>query len=238
MTDIRNSFGTLYYPTKAFVVFRHKASNDQIYVESYDVDGNGYPINAHPLSISESNALARALDSSSELKPNFLKPEGLIPRNVLYINPEYNGYAVWYTPRQTVNVLFLEKLGIPNGKANMPPLLWKASKNTLSIYALPDVTSLSEATLLYHAPFFNVYENGKVCMGTVSVNIPKDCQLETFMQLWQEYFFNSYFSHLFSRHEPVKGNIVQLWQSLVNKDKQFPNEALIENGWTIKNIIL
>ncbi len=238
MNDITATFGTLYHPVKAFVVYEQKGQDKNIYIESYDMDESGVPTNAHPLSIRESTALAKALDSSAELKRSFLKPEGLLPRNVLYINPDHNGYAVWHTPQRIVNLLFVEGLSIPNGKVNIPALLWKASKESLYIYALKNATEMDEQVLLYHAPFFNIYKDGKVCMGTVNIKISPDCQLEIFMQQWETYFFNSYFSHLMQEHNPVKGNIVQLWQSLINTRKKFPAKTLIKNGLTIKQLIL
>ena len=74
-------------------------------------------------------------------------------------------------------------------------------------------------------------------MGNVRINIPKDCALEQFMELWQDYFFNSYFSHLFGSHQPVKGNVVQLWQRLTNTDEAFPTDLLIANKYQIKHLI-
>ncbi|HEY0054295.1 MAG TPA: PRTRC system protein B, partial [Pedobacter sp.] len=189
------------------------------------------------LTVRESTALAKALDTSEELKSNFLKPAGILPKNVLYINPDRNGYAVWHTPEQYLNLLFSKDLTIPNGKTFIPSLIWKASKKTLQIYAYESGAELNEQTLLYHAPFFNIYNNGKVCMGTVAVNIQPDCLLEEFIQLWQQYFFNSYFSHLMQEHNPVKGNIIQLWSNLVGSRKKFPHKALRKNGLTLKNLI-
>jgi|SRR5665213_2508266 len=237
MNNITDHFGTLYLPKKAFVVYQQQGKEKHIYVESYDMDNKGYPVNAHPLSTRETTALAKALDSSGELNRSFLKPAGLLPGNVLYINPDQDGFAVWHTPKQRVSLLFVEDLTIPNGKADLPALLWKASKESLYIYALKNNADLNAHELLYHAPFFNVYENGKVCMGDVAVNIPPDCPLETFIEQWERYFFNSYFSHLFADHNPVKGNIVQLWRNLMNSRKKFPVKALIKNGLTIKSII-
>jgi len=237
MNNITTDFGSLYHPKKAFVVYQQQGQGKHIYVESYDMDSKGYPVNAHPLTVRESNALAKALDSSPEQQRSYLKPAGLLPKNVLYINPDQNGYAVWHTPQQRVNLLFIEDLGIPNGKAHVPALLWKASKEALQIFALKGGTEPQEQTVLYHAPFFNIYETGKVCMGSVAVNIQPDCRLETFMHQWENYFFNSYFSHLFAGHVPVKGNIVQLWQGLINSPKKFHQKVLIKNGLTIKNIL-
>lgn len=87
MNDITQNFGTLYRPVKAFVVYEKDSTDKQHYVESYDMDDSGCPINAHPLSVREATALAKSLDTSEELQRNFLKLESLLPKNVLYINP-------------------------------------------------------------------------------------------------------------------------------------------------------
>ncbi|OXA71221.1 PRTRC system protein B [Flavobacterium aquidurense] len=237
MKDITQTIGTLYNPVKAFVVYQKDTAEKSIYLEAYDMDKKGCPINAHPLSLRESTQLAGALDTSEELTRKFLKPSGLLPKKVLYLNPEQSGFAIWYTPAQKVDLFFAEGLGIENGKAFVPPLLWKASKNTLYIYAIDTEVEINEQTALYHAPFFNLYSDGKVCMGTVKVDIKADCHLENFMQSWEQYFFNSYFSHLIIEKSPVKTNIVQLWQNLVNTRKCFPLKSLLKNGLTIRNLL-
>lgn len=237
MKDITQKFGSLYNPVKSFVVYQKNSAEKSIYVEAYDMDKNGCPINAHPLSLKESTQLASALDTSDELTRKFLKPSGLLPKNVLHLNPEQNGSAIWYTSAHKVSLFFVESLGIPNGEAFVPPLLWKASKSNLYIYAMDTETQINEQTNLYHAPFFNVYTDGRVCMGTVSVNIKPNCHLEEFMSLWEQYFFNSYFSHLIGSTSPVKGNIIQLWQKLMGSTKPFPIKSLLKNGLTIKDIL-
>lgn len=237
MKDITSAFGTLYNPVKAFVVYQKHSAEKSIYVEAYDMDKNGCPINAHPLSLKESTQLASALDTSEELTRKFLKTSGLLPKNILHLNPEHDGSAIWYTPAQKVSLFFVESLGITNGEAFVPPLLWKATKNTLYIYAMDTEMQINEQTPLYHAPFFNLYADGRVCMGTVWVTIKSDCHLEEFISLWEQYFFNSYFSHLIGNKSPVKGNVIQLWQKLIGSDKPFPVKSLLKNGLTIKNII-
>lgn len=237
MKDITQTFGTLYYPVKAFVVYQKGTAEKAFYVEAYDMDKNGCPINAHPLGLRESTQLAGALDTSDELTRKFLKPSGLLPKNVLHLNPEHDGSAIWYTPSQKVSLFFVESLGITNGEAFVPPLLWKASKNTLHIYAMNTDSQINEQTVLYHAPFFNLYNDGRVCMGTVKVDIKADCHLEDFMQSWEQYFFNSNFSHLIGNASPIKENIIQLWQKLVGSDKPFPVKSLLKNGLSIKKIL-
>lgn len=236
MKNITSDLGQLYHPVKAFVVYQENTDKN-VYVESYDMDKEGYPVNAHPLSLGESNALSKALDTSEELKSNFLKPKGLLPKNVIYLQPDSNGFAIWHTPAQRVNLFFVENLGIPNGTACIPPLLWKASKTALWLYALESDKEINEETPLYHAPFFNGYNDGNICMGTVKINIEPDTHLQDFITLWQKYFFNSYFSHNIGETSPVKGNSIALWQKLVNTKKQFPVKSLLKNGQTIKKLL-
>ncbi|RKR05129.1 PRTRC genetic system protein B [Flavobacterium sp. 90] len=238
MKDITQNFGKLYHPVKAFVIYQENTDKN-VYVESYDMDKNGSAINAHPLSLRESTALSKALDTTQKSKRNFLKSRGLLPKNVIYVNSSSNGFAIWHTPAQRVELFFVEQLGISNGRASIPPLLWKASKTALWVYAMKmdSDKDISEETLLCHAPFFNLYNDGKVCMGTVKINIEPDAHLQYFIGIWQKYFFNSYFSHLIGQKSPVKGNLIALWQKLINSKKQFPVKSLLRNGLTIKKLL-
>ena len=237
MENITGLFQNVYLPHKALLFYRSIKEDGSVYVEAYDSDEKGFLINAHPLSLSESEALADTLHDSAELKKDFLKSKGLLPENVLYINAGKNGYAIWYTQAQTVPLFFQEDLGVPNGKAHVPALIWKASKKELSIYAIVDETNPTEKTLLYYAPFFNIYKNGRVCMGTVDIDIDSKCCLEEFIALWESYFFNSKFSHLLDTYNPINSNIVQLWQQQVSGKSKFPHDELIKNGKTLKNLI-
>ena len=217
------------------MIYNHQKENNS-YVEAYDIATDGKPINAHPLSIQESIALAKALDTSDELKRQFLKPAGLLPKNVLYINPDRNGYAIWHTPPQQRMLYFSTNLGLPNGKAAIPALVWRANRTSLSVYALADNNSIDQHTPIYRAPFFNVHQDGKVCMGNVNINLPNNCGLEEFIRLWEDYFFNSFFSHGLGTN-PVKGNIIQLWQKLIGKRKAFPTDQLTTHPFTLKKLI-
>ncbi|MES2111902.1 MAG: PRTRC system protein B [Bacteroidota bacterium] len=238
MNDLTNNFGKLYHPVKALIIYEKWESdyNNTTYVESYDMDERGCPINGHPLSIKEANSFAKALTVNEKKQRNFLNPKGLLSSHIVFLKTGNDGFAIWCTPAKRIKLLFTDSLGIPSGEANVPPLLWKAGKNHLSVFAILD-ENITGQTDLYHAPFFNVYPDGKVCMGNVAVQIPNDCCLETFIDLWQEYFFNSYFSHLFGAHVPVKGNIVQLWQNLTTSVDPFPVETLIPNNITINKLL-
>lgn len=236
MKNITDKLEAIYLPKKALVIYESANEREGVYVEAYDMDKRGNPVNAHPLSVQETIALADCLNSAREVRTDYLGCEGLLPERLLHVNT-YRGCAVWHTPPQQVNLLFTENLGIPCGMAAVPALLWKADRNKLSLFALNTKGKPKAETTLYRAPFFNVYEDGEVCMGTVDTDFTDTENITEFMERWEQAFWNSYFSHLNGDSSPVRGNIVQLWQGLVGTDKKFPNEVLIKQGKTIKDIL-
>lgn len=238
MTNITQVFKEMYLPVKALLIYQRETNlGNNMYIESYDINKKGRPINAHPLTIREITELAENLQTLPEQQYQFLQSEGLLPENLLYVQPDAQGFALWHTPAQKVPLLFIDQLGIPCGEACIPPLIWKATRDDLHIYAMKDGKKPCMKTPLYHAPFFNIYVNAKVCMGTVDVSFEEQTSLEKFIIQWQHYFFNSYFSHLLDEHCPVSVNIVQLWQNQVQTGHRFPSEVLIKTGETIKDLL-
>ena len=77
-TDITNNFGALYYPTSALVFYETDDYNPDGYVEHFDIDNNGNPVNAHPLTVREADRLAKSLMIHSSKEKNFLKPNGAV----------------------------------------------------------------------------------------------------------------------------------------------------------------
>ncbi len=236
VNDITTSFGALYYPKSALVFYEAKQEDTAMYVEHFDMDSKGNPINAHPLTVMEANILAKSLQTEDEMNRAFLKSKGILPTNILHINPSEKGTVLWYTKAQQRQLYFVESLGIPNGKAQVPPMLWLASKRGLAVFALASNRRPTEKTPLHYAPFFNIYEKGNVCMGTVNIDIKNSASVEEFTQAWEHYFFNSYFSHSLVANL-TRQNIVNLWKDLVNTDKPFPKEVLKKNNKTLKNLL-
>lgn len=113
-------------------------------------------------------------------------------------------------------------------------MLWHANKESLTVFAVASARRPTAKTKLYQAPLFNVYENGNVCMGTINIKIKQSASVEAFIAAWEDYIFNSYFSHLVQNHNPVKGNCVTLWKELVNTGKPFPKEVLKKTNQTLK----
>ncbi|MGQ2985072.1 PRTRC system protein B [Flavobacterium sp.] len=235
--NITENFGTLYHPKSALVFYEANETDTDIYVEHFDMDCEGNPINAHPLTVKEANVLAKALLTEKEQHKAFLKPSGVLPTNILHISSGEKGTVLWYTKARERQLYFVNSLGISNGVAQVPPMLWLANKDSLSVFALATDRRPTEKTALHYAPFFNIYEDGRVCMGTVNIDIKNSASVEEFIQAWESYFFHSYFSHLLGSHSPVKGNCVNVWKDLIGTAKPFPKDLLIKNNKTLKNLL-
>ena len=190
MKNITQDFGTLYHPTTALVFYQNDERNKDTYVEYFDMNKNGNPVNAHPLTEREAKELLKALTINTQKEKNqdFLKPKGILPTHILHINPSENGSVLWFTKSMKRQLYFTENLEIPNGMAEVPAMLWLANKRNLKIFALSSNLRPTEKTSLFYAPFFNVYEDGNVCMGTVDVNIQNSNSLEEFTKKWEDYF--------------------------------------------------
>jgi len=236
MKNITPLLDKIYQPYKALLFYSSEAESGH-YVESYDMDNQGRPINAHPLSVKESEQLARGLNYTIEKSSVFLKPEGLIPENVLHYNSSGDCCAVWFTGERKQHLLFKKELGIVSGEAYLPPLLWRATKSQVWIWALANGDRPNLSTPLYFAPFFNTYSDGRICMGNVDVDFPDGCSLEKFITEWERFYFGSAFSHLLGGVSPVKGNIVQLWKKQTEKGKSFPKSILKKTGRKLKDIL-
>ncbi|MNT97514.1 hypothetical protein D3C72_2398570 [compost metagenome] len=75
-------------------------------------------------------------------------------------------------------------------------------------------------------------------MGSVDIEVKETGSIKAITALWESYFFNSYFTHLMSGHNPIDGNCVMLWKDLVDSDKLFPHEVLIKNNRKLKDLLL
>ncbi|PIF45357.1 PRTRC genetic system protein B [Chryseobacterium sp. 52] len=235
--DITENFNALYHPKSALVFYEAGERKQEVYVEHFDMDQRGCLINAHPLTEREAGQLAKSLKVATEKNQPFLKSQGIMGSHILQIDPVHNGVVIWFTKAMGREMHFTETLGIPNGIANVPPMLWVANRNKLFVYAMKTNTRPTEKTLLYHAPFFNVYSDGNVCMGTVDVRIRKTASLEEFTNSWENYFFNSYFSHLVNSHNPIKGNCASLWKKMTGSNENFPKNTLKKADKTLKNLL-
>ncbi|MDR3008641.1 MAG: PRTRC system protein B [Sphingobacterium sp.] len=228
-------FNSLFVPKIALVMFEQQGGNDnRYYIERYDIGLNGKPLNAHPLTEQELAQFVEVFKSSTQSNLDYMVPEGILPENVLYLDPNNKGgLIIWYTKAQTKRLFFVDNLNLKNDLAEIPALLWCVRDHKLYLYALKDNCRPDASTQLYEAPFFNMYIDGKVCLGTVSTDVSAAGSLEEFIATWQSFFFDSYFSH------PISNSyaLIELWQGLLGTGRAFPKKQLKKVGFNLKKLL-
>lgn len=135
--------------------------------------------------------------------------QGMIPANLLYTAPNL---IAWWTPACHRRVWFAsQKAEIGNAAATIahPPLVFVATAGSWYIYALAQNQRPDAKTKLFKAPYFNVWEQGKICTGNVDLPAALDASA---IDAYQDAFFNSRFTHPNdSRLVKYKGGASALW---------------------------
>ncbi|MDM8175947.1 PRTRC system protein B [Olivibacter sp. 47] len=238
MKNISRILEDSYRPVKALVIFsKGRKWEEETYVESYDMDEQGMPINAHPLSEKECAKMACALSMDNRGR-SCLTAKGLLPKNILHLSMtgSEGGSVVWFTPAQSRS-LYFRRADIPDGVASVPPLVWKATTETLYLWALKSTAKLTVDTALYKAPFLNIYAGGNVCMGNVDIVAGKMGSLEEFITFWEQAFWNSAFSHTIDTNIVKDEDAELFWRQLIGTEKKFPVNRLVRLGRNLKSIL-
>jgi PRTRC genetic system protein B len=118
-----------------------------------------------------------------------------VPPNVIATGR--NAFA-WFVPSASRRLLFDrchdESVQAFDGKLlPQPPLVFVVRNRSLYIYAVPNNERPTLKTKLWHAPYFNVFEDHRVCLG--SMNLPKTIDPAQADE-WTDAFFRSNFTHL------------------------------------------
>lgn len=122
---------------------------------------------------------------------------GVLPATVLSVGLEH---VVWWSPPGRRTYFFNTSVaddgrvyvGQRNGMALTPGLVFVAKRQQMMVFAVQGDERPDADTRLCHAPLMNVYEDGKVCTG--SMPLP-DTTVAASIAKWEEAFWNSNFTH-------------------------------------------
>jgi PRTRC genetic system protein B len=207
----------------------HKLNNETVYFE-YAPIIDGTPTAFAPLSDEVSGVFARAMGAVADCKVG-----GFINPQILYTS--FNGIkpiVAWYTEPQKRRLLCSPSLGIQTVTINLPWLLWVYDDKEVKMYACKEKPSPD--TKLFHAPFPNVYEDGRVCLGGGTKVLDKTMySFESVMQAADLAFFGTQFNH---QHNPgIKGNLISLYKKMNGTDEPFPLNVLKPIRKTLKSVL-
>jgi len=165
-------------------------------------------------------------------------PAEILPARVLVRTAEM---IVWWVPACERTMFFSDHGNDPilknmNGKLfPHPPLLFKARGPDLWVRAIAKNDRPKAETNLCVAPYWNCYDNGVCCTG--SMKIPQEKSVAT-IDLWEESFFQSEFTHASGvrKHVRFRGGFLAMWQSLGGQ-KAFPAKYLVKLPQTLAEFV-
>jgi PRTRC genetic system protein B len=190
-----------YHPESAIVLYRTQRPASDYQSAQEHLLAMRHPIR---LTNSTANTLVPTLGPGTFVTASLINelnklvdqaPLRYIPENVVAVN---HTSVAWYEPAATRTMLFDpasdDAVRAFNGRViPHPPLLFIAGNRNIRVFALPDDRRPTGDVPLLIAPFWNVFREGVVCLG--SMPIPKSADPSNVRQ-WTDAFFNSYFTHL------------------------------------------
>lgn len=224
---------------KAIMLYTDGHGGSFATVHEVSPDTNGVPSlqEGHPLTMEALNNLQTSVAKSAGGKRSF---SGFLPENVLAVG---SSSIVWWIPAAVRPLAFNcsdNLIGQATGQAPTPPLVFSvASDGAWSVFALKENTRPTLDTKLWQAPYFNVWQSGKICQGTT--RIPHGATTQQ-IEDWNKAFFGSNFSHP-NVHAPAKlvkykGGAYQFWKDMLEGSfKKFPLRVLVETEYTLDDLI-
>jgi PRTRC genetic system protein B len=155
-------------------------------------------------------------------------PVEFLPENILVRTQES---VVWWTPASIRPMFYAKEKGVEleqlsGKKFPQPALIFRAEPGHLDIRAIAQDERPKPSTRLYRAPYWNVSDDGVVCLG--STKVPREATIDS-LSRWEHAFFQSEFTHsnASSKLTEHPGGFAGLWKSLIGK-KKFPVEYLAD----------
>ncbi|RSL18634.1 PRTRC genetic system protein B [Edaphobacter aggregans] len=198
---------------------------------SIAVDPSGAPSLGAGSPIQEGDLLTLCAQLRSALPIEFL------PSNVLVRSEDS---ITWWTPASMRRMFYAKEKStevaqLSGKRFPQPPLVFRARKRLLEVRALLRDERPNQQTALYRAPYWNVNDDGDVCLGTARV--PSQATVDS-LPRWESAFFESEFTHPNASKKLTEypGGFVGLWRSLAEK-RRFPAEFLAAANQTLHQFI-
>lgn len=192
-------------------------------IEHYDCkdmeEHNQLPA-ATPLSVDTANIIFKHLQLSKGGNISF---KGMMPKTLLFCDP--NTQKLVWKVNARKQQLFFDNPQFKDDCYPIPTLIFSLVETTLYVFSVK-TNNPTQNTQLYYAPFLNVWNDGKICMGTATIDKSNVNYFEDLMDICEYQFFNSKFTH--TNHDNItKQNIIELYKEIKQK-KAFPKEVLLK----------
>lgn len=149
---------------------------------------------------------------------------------------------VWWRKPEQARVWFNTKHDALAGRTGVTPqpgLVFAATDNEWMVWAVKGNERPTPDTMLFQAPYMNIWEQGGICTG--QADVPKVIGPQS-RAGFEAAFFNSRFTHPNIRDGKRlvkwRGGIEALWVSLLDgKHKEFPERCLVPLKMTVADVL-
>jgi PRTRC genetic system protein B len=199
-------------PQLAIMVYKCKTKEDY-YLESHQINDSGQIMEGKPLL---QETMQGIVDVFFDERQGMTRMKGMLPENILSfeLKPGGDYKMMWHRPAEIRVLHTAPQLKLPVNKTWVPAMVYVANRKNLSVCAVKTNSRPKENTRLYKAPFFNVSDDGRVCLGNAQMKKPKENSYAAFMQYWEDLFWLSEFTHL-NDSGKTKTDMHKVWLKLL-----------------------
>lgn len=238
MNDFTESLLAEYKPVLAIMVYERikSYSGRGYYLESHDVDEKGRIMAGKPLM---QETIQGIVDVFFEDNQHNSQISGVMPENLLSYKQHSGGFyeMVWYRMPEERVMLNAEQLKLKTDKIIAPGMIYRVNRKSLSIFSFKDKNRPVAATPLMMPPFFNVSDNGSVCLGNAVVKKPAIKSFDSIIKYWEDLFWLSEFTHVSGSHKCKSGDLIKMWRGLIGTKKPFDENELLPTKKQLKDLL-
>ncbi len=217
----RYTTNTKISPTQVITIYNDRRKNTY-YLEHRHVKNQGGRLTLQaptPMGEDVFRNIAQAFIKTRAANVRF---DGLIPEHILYGHSRLGiTVVIWYRPAMSRLLNLSAHKG--DATAEVPATLYVLKDKSLYIYALIDSKRPGLESRLYNAPFFNIYQDGRVCLGSARVG-KKTSTFEGEAERYERAFYMAEQSS-FADSDKCKTPLKRLWEQLIKSKKPFPAKA-------------
>lgn len=218
--------------SKAILLYR--GGGDAAFATVHEIGLRGKaPLILEGKALTPGAAVQLALDLAKNAKLG-----GFVPECLLYLDGDT---MAWWVPPARRHIAFrTTELGAPERGEVVPHpgLVFKVDgRRRWHVWAVAGAARPSEASPLLQAPYFNVYGDGGICTGNVS--LPDGTTAER-IEAWNQAFFGSFFTHPNVQGKLVtyRGGAMKFWRDMLDgRHAEFPERVLVSTGRTLADVL-
>lgn len=217
---------TSYKPALSIIVYKagdpdplSYSAPEGYYLESHQINDQGQVLEGKPLREETLNGMISVLHKEQKNRSIL---NGLVPESLLFYKPAPGGgfSLAWYRPAEVRFFHFAAQLKLKSGRMWVPAMVYWVDSNSLSLFALKKDARPTEKTPLFRAPFHNVRDDGKVCLGNANVKKPTDRSFISTIKYFEDLFWLSEFAHLNGVVNPTLSPMEDVYKKLLaSKEK-------------------